>query len=207
MHELEDINIKQKNLEDKNEKMIVELGDKSEKILILQDLLDTKTNFFNEKILEFNSCKSNYESEIMQLKNRCIEKDSKYHENNILGIENINKKQNYLEEDNIRLAYELERRNEEINNIQNLLNSKTKYFDQQVLEFNIYKNNYEAEIKKLKGTFLENEKVKYESDLDIENIFRIKTILEKDNEKLTKELENKNEQIISIQNLLNTKTK
>lgn len=39
--------------------MIVELGDKSEKILILQDLLDSKTNFFNEKILEFNSCKSN----------------------------------------------------------------------------------------------------------------------------------------------------
>lgn len=143
----------------------------------------------------------------MQLKNRCIEKDSKHYENNILGIENINKKQNYLEEDNIRLAYELERRNEEINSIQNLLNSKTKYFDQQVLEFNMYKNNYEAEIKNLKGTFLENEKIKHESDLGIENIFRIKKILEKDNEKLTKELENKNDQIISIQNLLNTKTK
>lgn len=55
------------------------------------------------------------------------------------------------------MAYELDRRNGEIDDIKNILDSKTKYFDQQVLELTM---NYESEFIKLKNTFSEKEKTK-----------------------------------------------
>lgn len=124
----------------------------------------------------------------------CLEYKKIKNEDDI-KIENIRLRNKYLENNNAKLLFELERINDELISVQNLLDARTKYYNEKLSKINKCKNNYEFEIKKLKNICQEDDKRKKENELILENFDNKVKSLENYNRKLLFKLENIDESL------------